>query len=149
MTKLVDIPPVWLALAICLVWLQAHYAPVGPAPGRLVMGIGGLFVALGVAVIVAAALEFLRHKTTIIPHQTPARIIERGIFSISRNPIYLGDVLILAGIILRLGAWPSLLGVGIFAWWIQRHFIVPEEDRMRVKFGADFFRYERNVRRWL
>lgn len=117
--------------------------------GGFVRGVGGLCVALGVATIVAAALEFLRHKTTIIPHQTPARIIESGIFSLSRNPIYLGDTLVLAGFVLRFGAWPSLVLVPIFVWWIEKRFITPEEDRMRTAFEGDFVRYERNVRRWL
>lgn len=149
MKAYVDIPPCWLLLAAALAWWQASYLPIGPSPSVLVRGFGGLFVALGVAVIVAAALEFLRHRTTIIPHQTPMRIIENGVFGISRNPIYLGDAMILLGLILRWGAWPSLILVPLFVWWIERHFVGPEEDRMRQKFGGDFLRYERNVRRWI
>ena len=97
---MIDIPPVWLGLALLLAWCQSEYAAVGPEAGAFVRGIGGLSVALGVAIIVAAALEFLRHKTTIIPHRFPSRIIERGVFQLSRNPIYLGDALILFGLIL-------------------------------------------------
>lgn len=149
MKDLVDIPPVWLCLALMAAWVQADYAPIGPGSGPLLRGIGGLLVAVGVAIIVAAALEFLRHRTTIIPHQVPAQIIQRGVFALSRNPIYLGDALILTGLILRWGAWPSLGLVPLFVWWIQVHFIAAEEDRMRTAFGGAFVQYERKVRRWI
>lgn len=149
MKDLIDIPPVWLLIAVAVAWYQAQVLPVGPEAGPFMRGLGGLCVAVGVAAIVAAALEFLRHKTTIIPHQTPQRIIERGIFSVTRNPIYLGDALILLGLVLRWGAWPSILLVPLFVWWIGWHFIRAEEDRMRTVFGGDFLRYERRVPRWI
>ena len=146
---MIDIPPAWLALAILLAWLQSAFLPVGPAPGGLVRGIGGALIAIGIALMVAAALEFLRHRTTIIPHQTPARIIDSGIFAFTRNPIYLGDALLLLGFVLRVGAWPALILVPLFVWWIERRFITAEEDRMRLTFKGDFLKYERKVRRWI
>ena len=90
-----------------------------------------------------------RHRTTIIPHLQASSLVSTGIFARSRNPIYVGDVLILTGVILRFDAILSLALVPIFVWWIERHFIVPEEDRMRRVFRAEFARYEQKVRRWL
>ena len=109
----------------------------------------GLMIGAGLILIGAAALEFRRQHTTIIPHQVPARLITTGVFARTRNPIYLGDALLLTGLILRFDAVPSLVLVPVFVWWIERHFIVPEEDRMRRTFRAQFARYELKVRRWV
>ena len=76
-------------------------------------------------------------------------MIRSGIFKRTRNPIYLGDALILAGLILRFDAVLALVLIPVFVWLIERRFIIGEEDRMRRQFRADFARYERKVRRWL
>jgi len=89
------------------------------------------------------------HRTTVIPHQTPSTIIQTGIFSRTRNPIYLGDALVLAGAVLWLDAVLSLVLVPIFVWLIERRFILPEEARMRRVFGPGFVAYARKVRRWV
>lgn len=108
-----------------------------------------LMISAGVLLMVAALFAFWRHKTTAIPHQTPERLITDGVFARTRNPIYLGDALVLSGVILLFDAVPSLILVPIFVWWIERQFIIPEEDRMRRVFKAEFARYERKVRRWV
>ena len=148
--KWIDTPPVWLAGFVALAWVQAAYWPLGlslagPWTGLL----GGFLVGAGLLVMVLAFAEFRRHRTTVLPHHTPARMIQSGIFTRTRNPIYLGDALILAGLILRFDAVVSLALVPVFVWVIERRFILPEEDRMRRKFRAEFARYERKVRRWV
>lgn len=111
--------------------------------------LGGLLVGGGVLLMALAFAEFRRQKTTVIPHQTPTSLIQSGIFKRTRNPIYLGDVLILAGLILRWDAVLALPLVPIFIWVIEKRFIIPEEDRMRRVFRADFARYVSKVRRWV
>ncbi|MEP1198502.1 methyltransferase family protein [Tateyamaria sp.] len=150
MKNLLDIPPVWLVLAITVAWWQARLLPLGLAlEGAVTDALAGLMIGAGAILILAAALAFRRARTTILPHQTPAVLITTGVFARTRNPIYLADVLILTGFILRFDAVASLVLVPIFVWWIERHFIVPEENRMRRSFRADFAAYERKVRRWL
>ncbi len=150
MKNLFDIPPVWLVLAILVAWWQARLLPLGlTLEGAVTDALAGLMIGAGAILILAAALAFRRARTTILPHQTPAVLITTGVFAWTRNPIYLADVLILAGFILRFDAVASLVLVPIFVWWIERHFIVPEENRMRRSFRADFAAYERKVRRWL
>ena len=99
--------------------------------------------------VMMAAMEFRRHKTSIVPHETPERLIQSGIFRRSRNPIYLGDALILAGLILRWDAVLALPLIPVFVWVIEKRFVIPEEDRMRRKFRMDFARYCEKTRRWL
>ena len=107
-----------------------------------------VLVAVAIVLTLAAVMAFRKHATTIIPHQTPSNLITTGIFARTRNPIYLADALILAAAVIYFGAWLSVLLVFAFVWWINVHFIQPEEARMREKFGETFLAYERNVRRW-
>lgn len=148
--KWIDMPPVWLLAFVGIAWGQAHYFPMGLSLGFTWASLlGGLLVGGGLVLIAMAAVEFRRAKTTIVPHQTPSHIIQSGIFSKTRNPIYLGDAMILAGLILRFDAVLSLPLVPIFIWVIERRFILPEEDRMRREFRMDYARYLEKVRRWI
>jgi protein-S-isoprenylcysteine O-methyltransferase Ste14 len=150
MKNMFDLPPVWLVLAIVLAWLQARFLPLGLSLASGASDLmSGLLIGGGLVLIALAAMEFRKARTTIIPHQVPERLITSGIFSRSRNPIYLGDALILAGVILRLDAVLALVLIPLFVWWIERHFILPEEDRMRRVFRLEFARYEQKVRRWV
>lgn len=150
MFKLIDIPPVWLALCLALAWIQASYLPMGLSFGSGVADfIGGLLVGAGVVLMALAIYEMRRHNTTVIPHREADRLVQSGIFSRSRNPIYLADVLILAGLILKWDAVLSLPLVPIFMWWIERHFVIAEENRLRRKFRAEFARYCEKTRRWV
>ncbi len=148
--KWLDMPPVWLALFVALAWAQARYLSMGLGFGETWADLlGGLLVGGGLVLMALAFAEFRRHRTTVIPHNTPSSMIQSGIFSRTRNPIYLGDALVLAGLILRFDAVLSLPLVPIFVWLIERRFILAEEARMRVEFRADFARYEQKVRRWI
>lgn len=150
MAKMIDIPPVWLMLALGLTWAQSRVWPIGPHVDSPVLR-GLVFVLLGAAALLTglAVWAFHRHRTSIIPHQTPSALITTGIFARTRNPIYLADVLILLAAIVYFQAWPSILLLVLFIIWIDRHFIQTEEARMHAAFGAEFSDYARNVRRWL
>lgn len=150
MRNWIDIPPVWLALGLGVAWCQAQWYPMGLTfGGALADFLGGLLVGAGLVLMALAAYEMARQKTTIIPHREADRLVQSGIFSRSRNPIYLGDALVLAGFILKWDAVLSLPLVPIFVWWIEKHFILGEEDRLRRKFRADFARYCQKTRRWI
>lgn len=145
-----DIPPAWLLGFAALTWLQAEYLPSGLSfGGAWADFLGGLLVGGGLLLAVLAVAEMRRHRTTVLPHRTPEHLVQTGIFSRSRNPIYLGDVLILAGLVLWFDAVLSLLLVPLFLWLLERRFVLPEEDRLRRTFRADWARYERKVRRWV
>lgn len=143
-----DYPPVWLALGLALVWAHARLIPMPPAPGW-VAGLGVLLAAAGVALMLAAAARFSRARTTIIPHRDPSRLVTGGVYRLSRNPIYLGDALILAGAVLWWQAWPALWVLPGFVWIITARFIRPEEARLRAAFGAEFDAFAARTRRWL
>ena len=148
--KRIDLPPVWLTLFVMLAWIQAQFYPMGLGFGGAWADFaGGLLVGGGLVLMALAFAEFRKHRTTLIPHNTPSALVQSGIFTRTRNPIYLGDALVLAGLILRFDAVLSLPLIPIFVWVIERRFILPEEARMRREFKAVFAKYERKVRRWI
>ena len=147
--KWVDIPPVWLGLFAALAFVQSTRVPVlqvGSATSDL---LGGMLVGGGLILIALAAHAMFDARTTLTPHRDPAALVSTGIYRRSRNPIYLGDALILTGLMLRWEAWPSLILLPLFVWIITDRFIEPEEDRLRARFGTAFDRYTDTTRRWV
>ncbi len=145
-----DLPPVWLVMALALAWIQARHFPMGLTFGPVWADLlGGLLVGGGVLLMVLAVTEMRRHQTTIHPHHDSERLVQSGIFKRSRNPIYLGDVMILAGFILYWDAVLALPLVPLFLWMLEKRFVIPEENRLRKKFRMDFARYCEKVRRWM
>lgn len=143
-------PPVWLCLFAILAWNQARLLPMGLSLDHPVTHLlGGLLVGGGLVLVFLAAFDFRNHKTSIVPHKTPSTLIQTGIFKRSRNPIYLADVLILCGLCLRWDAIPSLVLVPVLVWVLEKRFIVPEENRLRREFRAEFARYAQKTRRWV
>ncbi len=143
-----DYPPVWLLGALGLVWLETLVLP-GLVPWAIVRGFGTILMLLAIAIFALAAWEFLRARSTIIPHQTPQKLITTGIFALSRNPIYLADVILLAGLSLRWGAVSGLALAPVLAWILQQRFIHDEEARLRASFGMQADAYLARTRRWI
>ncbi len=144
-----DLPPVWLAVFLALAWLQSDRLPLGGFGGRWADLVGGLMVGGGVLLMVLALTEMRRARTTPVPHLMPSALVTSGVFALSRNPIYLGDALVLAGLILRWDALPSLLLVPLFVWLITDRFILAEEARLAEHFGPAFEAYAARTRRWI
>ena len=146
--KAIDVPPVWLAVSLFVAWWIGRVSDL--SLGGSWIGLpGGLLVGAGVILGGLAIIEMRRVRTTVIPHRTPSRLVQSGIFRRSRNPIYLGDALILTGMILYWDAPLALPLIPLFVWTIERRFILPEEDRLRRTFHADYARYCLRTRRWL
>ena len=148
--KWLDMPPVWVAGFAVLAYLQARMFSLGLSLSHPVtMLLSGLLVGAGAVLLALAAFEFRKHRTTIVPHQEPTSLIQSGIFKRSRNPIYLGDILILTGLVLYWDAIVSLTLVPVLFWVLETRFVIPEEGRLLRQFRADFARYAQKTRRWL
>jgi protein-S-isoprenylcysteine O-methyltransferase Ste14 len=107
--------------------------------------------AIGVAVALSGVLAFRRAQTTVNPlkPETSAALVSTGVYSFTRNPMYLGMVLGLFAWAVYLSSVWSLLGPVVFALYITRFQIIPEERVLDRLFGASFAAYKRRVRRWL
>ena len=142
-----DYPPIWLLAALAVLWAEAWLWPK-PVPYVMALAGQGLFW-LGLILLGLASLSFLRARTTIVPHNTPSALITGGLYRVSRNPIYLGDALILSGVALKYGAVTGLILLPGFLWIITRRFILPEEARLRAAFGPQAEQFFQRTRRWL
>lgn len=146
--KWIDMPPVWLIGFLALAWAQARYLPT-PFPRTMGHDIGALAILAGLVLMVLAVREFRRHKTTVVPRREPEALITSGIFAKSRNPIYLADVLLLAGFSLWWGSVFGLALVPLLIVVLRRRFILGEEARLAAAFGPAYETYAENTRRWL
>lgn len=146
------VPPVIVVAASAgLMWLVAALAPV-PAlklPGRA--GVALAFVVVGAAVALAGVVAFRRAATTVNPVRPDAAssLVTSGIYRVTRNPMYLGLLLALVGWAVWLAHPLALLVVPLFAAYIGRFQIGPEERALRARFGEAFEAYARRTRRWL
>ncbi|MCL1628582.1 isoprenylcysteine carboxylmethyltransferase family protein [Roseibaca sp. V10] len=143
-----DYPPVWLLGALGLA--KAEALLLGPAfqVGALT-AIGNLIFWAGLAIMAIAAFSFLRARSTIVPHETPAKLITGGLYRLSRNPIYLADLLLLGGLALVWGSVVGLVLVPVLARILTRRFIEPEEARLCAAFGPEAEAFFQRTRRWL
>lgn len=147
--RLVDLPPVWL-IAMAAIAFGLDRALPGLGFGwDWTRWLGTGLLGAGIAVMALAVWEFLRARTTLIPRQTPTAFLRTGIYRLTRNPIYLGDALILGGLILRWDVLPALILVPIFTRIITTRFIIGEEEGLIAIFGDAFKDWAATVRRWL
>jgi protein-S-isoprenylcysteine O-methyltransferase Ste14 len=147
LSRQVESPPVWTLLFLALIALLSRFAPVWP-PTPVLRMLGLCILLLAAAVLLAAVWEFRRAETTILPREAPRALITGGIYQLSRNPIYLADVLFVTGCALR---W-ELAGLALaplLGLILQQRFILGEEAGCRAAFGPAFEAYAARVRRWL
>lgn len=141
-----DFPPVWLAGFAVAAALLGRSVPI-VVPHALM--IGAALVFFGLFVMLGAILQMFLARTSVIPGRDPARLVVTGFFGWSRNPIYLADAILLAGLCIGWNAWLALPLVLLFMALISKRFIQPEEARLAVLFGAEFEEYKKRTRRWI
>ncbi|MFL6601293.1 MAG: methyltransferase family protein [Steroidobacteraceae bacterium] len=144
-------PPLVMLLAAALMWALHHWLPLGyliAAPWNYFALVP---VAIGRAITVAAGARFRQAKTTFDPSKPSeaSSLVTNGVFRISRNPMYLGLVLLLVGWALWLGTVSPWLVLPLFVIVISVAHIVPEEQALEERFGETYLAYRHNVRRWI
>ena len=105
----------------------------------------------GIIIIRLALLLFKNHQTTINPLNLTktSSIVNTGVFQYTRNPMYLGMVLILFSVALKFNIYGGLIVILIFFSFITKFQIIPEEKAMEKLFGQEFKNYKKTTRRWL
>ncbi|QLG87217.1 isoprenylcysteine carboxylmethyltransferase family protein [Chitinibacter bivalviorum] len=154
MLKHLELKIMPMALVLIIAILQAGLAAALPQLNvQLPLNgpIGLMLIMLGIAVVLAGGHAFRRAQTTFDPRQPKAasQLVQRGIYAYSRNPMYLGFLLVLIG----WADWQANLAaftlLPLFVGYLNRFQIAPEEQAMRELFGAEFDAYCAKVRRWL
>ncbi|MGR3593736.1 MAG: methyltransferase family protein [Limimaricola soesokkakensis] len=145
----IDFPPAWTFYGLLSAWGLSHVEPAWLGFGPYHVALGGIVFLVGLGLMLWASATMLRHRTQVMPRQEAAALVTDGPFRFSRNPIYLGDLLLLASGALVFDAPLALLLVPVLAAILQRRFIRPEETMLRRGFGAAFEDWAARTRRWL
>jgi protein-S-isoprenylcysteine O-methyltransferase Ste14 len=144
-------PPIWtmiyLALAAGLSWALG-WPQVGRPPHHELVGMAIFFA--GWVVPVWAFVLFRREGTEVDPTSEANRaLVVRGPYRFTRNPMYLGLIVVALGMAILVGCWPML--VVPFAVFATANYVhIPfEEAKMARQFGGAYDAYRGRVRRWL
>lgn len=144
-------PPLVMAITALLMWLSSQSGSVGPFnfSGQLALAVTvGL---VGLLLMLLAAQAMRRARTTLLPFDPSLAsvLVTSGVFRYSRNPIYLGDALLLLAWAIWLGHGLALLLWPLFIGYMTMVQIRAEERALQQKFGTAFTQYCQQVRRWL
>jgi protein-S-isoprenylcysteine O-methyltransferase Ste14 len=146
MIRALDWPPVWTLAHMALAWLLALlWAPLN-IEAKV---IGWFLIAVSLVLIAWTAIAMKRAGTTIVPGGEPTALVTRGPFRMSRNPIYLGDLGLLAGFSLAVGQPLGVLLVWPLKVVLEKRFVLAEEARLEAHAGEAFREYAARVPRWL
>ena len=142
-------PPLLLIIAISLSYMVSIAFPGLQYDGLSFSWIGLIAISVGIFAVTWGRHLLVRHKTTLHPHGKPTKLVTRGPYAHSRNPIYLGFLLIAIGTALLFANVLAFAGPVIF-FAFASIFIIPfEEDMLHRKFGDAYRRYRKSTRRWL
>ncbi|MBY5935948.1 methyltransferase family protein [Marinobacter nauticus] len=145
------VPPVVLVILFgAAMWVISRLLPSGyfAVPGRLILCTAVLLAGAGIAL--AGVLAFRSAGTTVdprTPHQSASLVVD-GVYRYTRNPMYLGFLLMLIAWSLYLGSVFAALLLPLFMLYMNRFQIKPEERHMRALFGDDYAHYTSRVGRW-
>ncbi|MGI9599069.1 MAG: methyltransferase family protein [Acidimicrobiales bacterium] len=146
-------PPVlWLVASILTFVVDRFDLDGSPLQSTIAEWGGVALAAVGVGIAMLGGRRFARAGTTFDPHtiDSASTLVTGGIYRVSRNPMYLGLVLLSIGWALRLGtAVGMIVGTGSLVIALTYLQIRPEERALRERFGDDYDRYRSTVRRWI
>ena len=143
------LPPGYLFVALAGMVFLNLFMPVlvlAPYPWN---AIGLIPLAMGIILNLVAGRVLMKLGNTIRPLEPPQRLVTGSIYRFSRNPMYLGMVLMLTGAAILLGTLTPFIIIPIFMIAMDRVFVCREEDLLEARFGDEWKDYRRNVRRWL
>ncbi|HCK66713.1 MAG TPA: isoprenylcysteine carboxylmethyltransferase family protein [Anaerolineae bacterium] len=141
-------PPVLTFIFIFLAYLTNWLIPLQFSMQWL-RYLGFAIAIIGFLLPFFAIREFMKAKTTVNPHGSVSNIISSGIFRLSRNPIYVGFVLMLIGFPLYSGTYWGLILSPVLIICFNKLVIEHEEAYLEKKFGEQYTNYKSRVRRWL
>lgn len=143
-------PPVWVFLYLIIARAVSFAFPWRALLDLRSVWLGVVLVAIGVAMSLWAFLLFRWEGTEIKPSsETNRSLVVRGPFRFTRNPMYLGLVIITVGIAFWVGSLPMFVVPCVTFATLNRAQIPFEEAKMHRQFGAAFEQYMRQVRRWI
>src|SRR3984893_15460584 len=138
-----------LAATIALGLVLNFFWPASLLPSALAAPLGILITVGAIALGISAIREMFAANTPLDVRKPSTEIVTSGVFRKSRNPIYLGMLLLCAGVAFLANSLWILVLVLPLAIILQKGVIGPEESYLEKKFGDKYLRYKAKVRRWI
>ena len=142
-------PPILVLILVISSCLSSKKIDVIHIPNQTLASI--LILLIGILILIIPVSKFIKSKTTIDPikFKKVNKLVTSGIYKYSRNPMYLGLLLIvISSSILYLNIY-SVTTPMIFYYWINRFQIKREEIFLTEKFGKEYLLYMTRTRRWI
>jgi protein-S-isoprenylcysteine O-methyltransferase Ste14 len=146
------IPPPLVAFTFALaMWVSSIATSGATLESELLIPLSLLILVAGLSVNILAVMTFRRGKTTINPLKpdTASQLMRTGIYRLSRNPMYLGMLLMLCAWTIWLGNFVNVVSLPLFVWYMNKFQIIPEELALAELFPEQFSTFKAQVRRWI
>jgi protein-S-isoprenylcysteine O-methyltransferase Ste14 len=146
------VPPLVLVLLLAVaMWFVARQLPSSSIFVPWHHFLAATISCFGILFVLAGGYAFRKAKTTVNPTKPIATssIVSSGVYRLSRNPMYVGALLALAGWAVFLSNAVPFLFLPAFVMYMNRFQILPEERALSSKFGTEYETYKQSVRRWL
>ena len=141
--------PIIVIFLISAVYFSSNLIIGFDLPFRTPLSLLLLFI--GLLLIFIPVFQFIKSKTTINPQsfKNVNNLVSSGIFKISRNPMYLGMLIIISSTVVYYFNYFSIFAPFIFYFWINEFQIKREEKKLEEKFGSDYKKYKSKTKRWI
>lgn len=143
------LPPTLLLISIVIMIIIHFLLPIKiilVLPFNL---LGICLLLVGIFISIVGSNKFERENTTVMTFNIPELLVVDGMYKYSRNPMYLGFVLMVIGVWVLLGSLSTIFVGLIFILLLDRYYIRFEEKVLHEKFGVAYMEYKKNVRRWI
>lgn len=142
-------PPIVALMFIVIAYVLGRFAPIFFVVPAVLQTVGLLLTFAGFLLGITAFAEFRKGRTTLDPHGSVTQLVSSGIYRFTRNPIYLGFLLIVIGLPLKSGLYWGIVMAPFYILTMNRLVIEHEEAYLEKKFGETYTGYMSRVRRWL
>lgn len=142
-------PPLVALLFIVIAYFLGRFIPLPFAIPPVLRYAGLALTFVGFLLGIAAFIEFRKAHTTLDPHGSTKQLVTSGIYRYTRNPIYLGFLLMVIGLPLNSGLFWGLVMAPFYMMTMTRLVIEPEEVYLGKNFRDRYTNYTSRVRRWL
>lgn len=149
--KLLIPPPIQALLSAIMMYLINRYFTHANFSLNGINIFALIFLIIAAIIIILSMYKFKKIKTTISPLRPnkTSSLVKSGIYEYTRNPMYLGLLLMLFSIALFLKNFISFLIIPLFILFITKNQILPEEEALENIFGQEYKNYKKKVRRWI